>query len=137
MKDTYFKPETITPTAQKMLHDLGKLRKERAFDLACAALLVLDMQDYFLDSASHAYIPSGGSIIPGIRKLVAVFEEASRPIIFTRHINTTDDAGAMAHWWRDMITEENIFSQITESLDTSKCETLPWPTVGRNLLVWL
>jgi isochorismate hydrolase len=120
MRHAYFTPENIHQKSQEMLRDLGDLRKMRPLYLGNSALLVLDMQDYFLDSASHAFIPSGESIIPGIQRLVAIFAENRRPVIFTRHINTPEDAGAMSRWWKDLINAENPLSRITRALDTSK-----------------
>ena len=120
MKDAYFTPENIRQKAGEMLRDLGNLHKARPLDLQKSALLVLDMQDYFLDSAAHAFIPSGGSIIPGIQKLVAAFTQSRRPVVFTRHINTPEDAGTMSRWWRDVITDDNPLSRITDALDTSR-----------------
>ena len=35
-----------------------------------AALLVLDMQNYFLDPASHAFAPSAPSILPNVEKII-------------------------------------------------------------------
>jgi len=120
MKERYFDPETITQKSREMMRDLGISQKGRRVLLDQSALLVLDMQDYFLDSSSHAFIPSGGSIIPGIKKLIAAFKEANRPVIFTRHINTPENAGAMSRWWRDLIIKDHPLSQIAEAFDTSQ-----------------
>ena len=70
-----------------------------------SALLVLDMQEYFLDPASHAFVPSGRSIIPGIQKLVTAYSQRNMPVIFTQHINTRQDAGMMSSWWNELIVE--------------------------------
>jgi bifunctional isochorismate lyase/aryl carrier protein len=120
MKHAYFTPENIRQKSEEMLQELGDLRKVWSLDLQKSALLVLDMQEYFLNSDSHAFIPSGESIIPEIQQLAAAFEEAGRPVVFTRHINTPEDAGAMSRWWRDVITENHPLSRITDALDTSR-----------------
>lgn len=104
-----------------MLARVIPLRKDRAagFDDSRSALLVLDMQDYFLEPASHAFVPSAPAIIPGVRKLVDAFSGRGRPVIFTRHVNTSADAGAMATWWGELIRDGDPKSSITRALDPS------------------
>ena len=82
-----------------------------------SALIICDMQRYFLESQSHAYIPSAGAIIPRIKRLAASFVEKGLPVISTRHLNTKGDAKMMARWWKEVITEDNDLSEITHELD--------------------
>jgi nicotinamidase-related amidase len=72
-----------------------------------AALLVLDMQNYFLDPASHAFTPSAPAIVPNVKKLILMARRLNMEIIFTRHVNDTSNAGMMGRWWRDMIAEDS------------------------------
>lgn len=87
------------------------------FNIRQSALIVTDMQEYFLNKNSHAYIPASESIVEDISSLVSVFRKNNRPVIFTRHINTKENAGMLSAWWSDIITEEN-YSGLTEKLDT-------------------
>jgi isochorismate hydrolase len=80
------------------------------------ALLVLDMQVFFLDEKSHAFVPSAKAILPGVKRLVKVFEEKNRPVFFTRHLNTASNAGLMKMWWQDLITNEALNSRIIPEL---------------------
>ncbi|MBT3261004.1 cysteine hydrolase [bacterium] len=80
------------------------------------ALLVIDMQKYFLDPASHAYISSATAIIPRIQKLIPQFET----VIFTRHLNTKENAKNMSTWWRELLTKNNPLSELIPELDQSK-----------------
>lgn len=82
------------------------------------ALLVLDMQVYFLDPDSHAFIPSALAVLPQIQKLITAFSQRQQSLLFTRHINTTENAGAMSRWWHDLITADNSLSEITPEFDT-------------------
>lgn len=122
MKETYFSDNSIREKSIEMLVRVGPLRKrhEGALDPAHATLLVLDMQDYFLEPSAHAFVPSAPAIIPGIRKLISAFNRHGRPVIFTRHVNTGSDAGAMATWWGELITEDNPASALTGQLDATK-----------------
>jgi isochorismate hydrolase len=77
------------------------------------------MQRYFLESTSHAYVPSAISILPGIEKLITSFSYIGQPVIFTRHVNTETDAEMMSRWWGDLISPHSAHSQIVEPLDTT------------------
>jgi isochorismate hydrolase len=84
-----------------------------------SSLLVLDMQRYFLEPDSHAYIPSAPAIVPGICQLIRAFGQQDLPIVFTQHVNTPQDAGLMASWWRELITAENPLSEIIAEVQRS------------------
>jgi bifunctional isochorismate lyase/aryl carrier protein len=120
MKQTYFTRDTLDQTARKMLQGIKSLRHGRKLNIQIrqSVLLVLDVQQYFLSPDSHAYIPSAPAIIPGIQQLIRAFVENQAPVIFTRHLNTSQNAASMSRWWRDLITEENPLSQIIPELNT-------------------
>jgi len=123
MKEPYFTPETIQAKAQDMLASVSEFRRRHeniVFHPDRAALLVLDMQDYFLNPDSHAFIPSATAILPGIRSLIKVFAAYARPVIFTRHVNTPQDAGLMAKWWQELLRPDAAESRIAAGLDVSK-----------------
>jgi len=82
-----------------------------------AALLILDMQKYFLEKNSHAFIPSALPIIPKIKKLANEFQKRNLPVILTRHINRKEDAKLMGVWWDDLITEMDEMSEIIPEFD--------------------
>lgn len=84
-----------------------------------SALLVLDMQSFFLEESSHAFVPSGPAILPRVHRLIEVFENRKRPVFYTRHLNTPSTAGLMSVWWQDLIKEESSSSQIVPQLDCS------------------
>ena len=108
-----------------MLDEIWSLRERHPnirIDPDHVALLVLDMQEYFLSERSHAYIPAASAIIPGIQMLIEAFMYLNRSVIFTRHVNTPADARMMAAWWKDVIQPESPLSQIAEALDTPGCK---------------
>ena len=120
-KETYFTEGSIQEKSGEMLESVAASRRRHAnisFRLEKAALLVLDMQEYFLQEASHAFIPSAPAIIRGINQLITAFESASRPVIATRHINSKKDAGMMSKWWRDLIKPQTAHSQLDSKLYT-------------------
>jgi len=121
MKEEYFTASSIHREAQQMLDSIEKRIPRRNLDLKPqnSALIVVDMQKYFLDPASHAFIPSAQALIPGINKLVNAFHSTGRPVIFTRHLNSAQNAKLMNRWWKEIITSENPLSHITEDLNVS------------------
>lgn len=80
------------------------------------ALLVLDMQHYFLSPDSHAWIPAGTTIIPAISAMQDYFLERGRTVVQTRHCNNVGDAGMMALQWRELLAKENPLSLIIPEL---------------------
>ena len=84
-----------------------------------AALLVLDMQRYFLDETSHAFIPSAPAIIPRIQSLQSTFINRHLPVIHTRHMNTPQNAGLMNSWWKELMIETNPLSEITADIQNN------------------
>jgi isochorismate hydrolase len=120
-KERYFTSETIQEKGQDLLASVESSRRRRAdiiFKPGTAALLVLDMQEYFLQHDSHAFVPSAPAIVPGIGKLVTAFSSADYPVIATRHTNTLEDAGMMAKWWRDLINPQIAYSHYGNAIKT-------------------
>ena len=122
-KERYFIPETVHTKALDMLDAVRELRRSHGnivFNPARAALLVLDMQEFFLNANSHAFIPSAPAIIPNIQSLIKAFVAHQRPVIFTRHLNTDENADMMAKWWKDLIRPESDMNKVIPGLDSSK-----------------
>lgn len=64
------------------------------------ALLVVDMQKYFIDRQGDAFLPLGRMALPRVQTLIEAFRDAARPVVFTRHEDRAGDAqGAMGRWW--------------------------------------
>ena len=121
MKTRYFSIENIEQEADQMLQQLpgDRARRTANYDPSKSAMLVLDMQSYFLEPSSHAFIPSAPSIIPKLEALIESYFAQDLPVIFTQHLNTLQDAGSMATWWKDLISIENPHSAIIPEFDYS------------------
>ncbi|MBT3391538.1 MAG: isochorismatase family protein [Chloroflexi bacterium] len=118
VKERYFSSNTIDIQAAQMLHQVSSRPRELALIPKHSALLVLDMQEYFLSPESHAYIPSAAAILPGLQNLIDAFSQRNCPIFFTQHINTPENAAMMGQWWREIIFIENPLSVIAPQFDT-------------------
>ncbi len=121
MREIYFTRELIEQQALDLYQQVPGIdhKKGLIFLPRQSALLVLDMQEYFLSKASHAYIPSACAIVDGIIRLVRAYSAIGRPVVFTQHINSARDAGMMANWWSDLIMADNPMQGIIPEIDTS------------------
>ena len=121
MKERYFTIQSLDRQALELYRQVADLsqKKNISFHPERSALLVLDMQAYFLDESSHAYIPSAEAILAGIKVLIKEYHTRGIPIIFTQHINTASNAGMMSIWWKDLITSQNPLHRIIPELDLS------------------
>jgi bifunctional isochorismate lyase/aryl carrier protein len=119
MKERYFTIQSLEHQARALYQQVAEISQQKAisFQPQRSALLVLDMQDYFLNASSHAYIPSAEAILDGIVQLIKAYSIHGRPIIFTQHINTTGNAGMMSHWWKDLITSQNPLHKIIPEIN--------------------
>ena len=130
-KEQYYTQKTIQYKSQEMLSSVAQSRHRHAdidFQPGKAALLVLDMQEYFLRESSHAFVPSAPTIVPGIQRLASAFSNANYPVVFTRHLNTLKDSGMMLKWWRDQINLHSayshniVFENIQNSIQINKTQ---------------
>jgi isochorismate hydrolase len=121
MKEMYFTDLSIDQQASELYRQIIEMTEIRKleFQPSSTALLVLDMQSYFLDPASHAYIPSAGAIVDGILQLVEEFSAHHWPIFFSQHLNTAENAGSMSTWWKDLITPDHPQRGIIPDIDLS------------------
>src|SRR4030042_2898514 len=121
MKESYFTKQSLEQQARDLYQQVSELSRSKVLEYqpSQSVLLVLDMQSYFLDDSSHAYIPSAGAIVNGILQLIDAFFNHQMPIFFSQHMNTADDAGMMSIWWQDLITSKNTLHRIIPEIDTS------------------
>lgn len=115
-KENYFEDPNWRPVVVR--------EPKASLEPSTAALLVLDMQQYFLDPGSHAYIPAASSIVPRIERLQRAFLEKELFVLQTRHLNRLGDAGQMSQWWRELIAAENPLSRLTHHLENRRVSVL-------------
>jgi len=89
-----------------------QLNKEKS------ALLVIDMQNFFLNSSSPTFTCGGLAILPTLKQLIRVFRGANRPVIYTCHVHHPDhiDAGIMEWWWEGMCIEGSEESKVHKEI---------------------
>jgi nicotinamidase-related amidase len=120
LKENYLTPGDIEENALRLIPDASE--RGPVFDISRAALLILDMQKFFLDEKSHAFVPDASAIVTRLAGLARRFGAAGRPIILTRHSNTAGDAGMMKEWWDDLLEPESpeaALEPVLEDLSTA------------------
>lgn len=107
---------TKTQTWIKQIEHYNQHQME--LNVGKSALLVIDMQYFFLDPASPSFTCGGPAIIPTLKRLIASFREAERPVIYTRHVHHRDnvDAGMMKWWWEGMCIEGSPESEVHKEI---------------------
>ncbi len=107
--------KTISSKTRQWLKTVAPFNRDHlTLEPTRAALLVVDMQNYFLAPGAPAYLSAGTVILPAVKKLIAAFRASARPVIFTRHAHHPDghDAGIMKWWWDKMCTDGTPESEI-------------------------
>ena len=71
----------------RMVERLGREHVQESFETEKTALVVVDMQNYFLDESQLAGCPVGQTIVDNVNRLAGVVREAGGIIIWTQHFN--------------------------------------------------
>lgn len=110
--------EEFDSRAREWLRILG-LERRRFFplDLSESVLIVIDMQDFFLDKRSHAYIPASELIVPNVRALIGRYRAKGMPVAFSRHLHKDgEDLGMMGKWWSDPMMESDPMTKLSDKM---------------------
>lgn len=117
--DAYVTPETLGAKAAEWLERLGPFNSHAmALNRSACALIVVDMQPFFLDPSSPTFTCGGLAILPTVRRLVEAFRQAGRPVLFTRHVHHPADLdlGIMGWWWQGKCIEGAPESEVHADL---------------------
>lgn len=91
-----------------------------------SALLVIDMQKFFLDPVSPTFTCGGIAILNNIKQLIESFRKAGSPVIYTCHVHHPFgiDAGIMKWWWEGMCKEGTEESKVHDELTPNPNEKI-------------
>jgi len=80
--EPYVTPDSLEEKTQYWLKKIEPFNQHRMqFNKEKSALLVIDMQEFFLDPASPTFTCGGLAILPTVKQLIQAFREANRPVI--------------------------------------------------------
>lgn len=87
-------------------------------DVPHSALLVIDMQNFFLDPKSPTFTEGGLAILPNVKKLISAFRKRKRPVIYTTHEHKSMemDGGILGWWWEGMCMEGTKDAEIHKEI---------------------
>jgi len=119
MNKPHVTEKNIDQKAGEWLEEIAAYNSHKmSLDTAKAALIVIDMQKFFIDGNSATFTEGGPAIVPNCRRLIDSFRHAHRPVIFTRHVHKSAelDGGILAWWWEDMCLEGTPEAEIIDEL---------------------
>lgn len=119
MTPYYVTEETLPVKTREWLARIAPFNPERMkLNPAHAALLVIDMQRFFLDPQSPTFTCGGVAIMGNVKRLIERFRAAGRPVIYTCHVHHPEmlDAGIMGWWWEGMCLEGSEEAQVHPDL---------------------
>lgn len=92
--------------------------RERQISPGQAALLIIDMQKFFLSPGNTAYTPSGLEVLPNVKMLLEECRRAAIPVLYTRHehFDIQIDTGAMGGWWPEHCMQSAEEADVHEEL---------------------
>ena len=117
--EPYVTTDTLEASTRRWMERIAPFNEPRMeFSPGSAALMVVDMQKFFLDPASPTFTCGGIAIIPTIQSLLSAFRAAKRPVLYTRHVHHPDhlDAGIMGWWWKGMCLEGSPESEVHDAI---------------------
>ncbi|MBI5208548.1 MAG: isochorismatase family protein [Elusimicrobia bacterium] len=124
---SYVRPSTLPARAAAWLGEARKTgRREFPLEPGSAALLVVDMQEFFLSRRSPAYAPQARAVLPNVRALVEAFRRAGRPALFTLHAHEDParDGGLMTWWWDKACLAGTPEASVSPVLEPARGEVL-------------
>lgn len=92
--------------------------KTLPFNWERSALLVTDMQEFFLNPGSPAYMPQALPALANAARLAASFREVGRPVFFTSHAHEDPalDGGLMTLWWKKVCLAGTPEAEVSPAL---------------------
>ncbi|MCX7833137.1 MAG: cysteine hydrolase [Ignavibacteria bacterium] len=118
LKENYFDKKIRNINIKKIYSKIIEVKNLKS-NYSKSALLVLDMQNYFLNSQSNAFIPTSLEIINNINKLIAYFKDHNRPVILTQHFNKENSL--MNYWWKNNRNFKGSFLDIYPKIEKDNC----------------
>ena len=100
----YVMPESVK---DRVLRRQGKLFSHDTIEAGRAALVVVDMQNYFCAAGFPAEVPLSRGIVPNINRMARAMRAAGGTVVWVQ----TDSAEALARWGKHhtfMLTPERV-----------------------------
>src|SRR6202162_4602111 len=112
----YVMPQSVK---NRVLRRQGKLLSHDPIDAARTALIVIDMQNYFVTKGFPAEIASARGIVPNINKMARAIREAGGSVMWVQ----TTATGALEQWGNHhkyMLTPERVQKRLAHLDEASE-----------------
>lgn len=122
IKEQYYTEENLFAKAKEFVNELQEFRDKHLWKLKKdkVALLIIDMQEFFLQENSHAFIPSISAIIKPIKQLQDLFLSLDLVVLQTKHSNNSSNDTNMLKWWGSVLRAGDPLAKICPLLSTPK-----------------
>ena len=104
---------TPQPVKDRVIRRQGKLFSHDTIEPARTALVVVDMQNYFVAEGFAAEVPQARGIVPNINRMAKALRAAGGNVVWVQ----TTATGAIEHWGnhhRHMLTPERVEKRLTQ-----------------------
>ena len=115
-KEDYFTEDNCNSKIASWEAALSHSKRWKKYTTQNTALLVIDMQNYFLDPKSHAFIPSNKIIVRNILRLINLYRSNNLPIIFTYFAIQPEEKDSIGNWWNDTVYDNSHESKIINQI---------------------
>jgi ureidoacrylate peracid hydrolase len=112
-------PENIARKSKEWLESIRKFNVHRSpIDTEHSALLVIDMQKFFIGTRVSSLMEPGNAILPNVKRLIDHYHEKGNPVVYTRHVHKPDgsDLGILGEWWDEHSIDGTDEAEIHESI---------------------
>lgn len=98
---------------------------------SATALVVVDMQNYFLDPASGASVPNARAIVPNINRLAKALRAAGGRVVWIRTLFTEEALADIPHFHHELLTPER-FETRCAALNRAAEGSQLWPDLDER-----
>jgi len=104
----YVTEDSLTSKTAQWEERIRPFAENELTKLTQPALLVIDMQRYFVEPGGRAFLPAARAILSNIISLTDAFRAAGLPVLFTRHGHKRGEASpTMDAWWNGRLLYED------------------------------
>lgn len=119
---TYTIPESVRA---RVIGRQGRMPAHETIDASRTALVVVDMQNYFVAEGFPAYVPLAKTVVPNINRIASAMRAARGLVVWIQ----TTASGALEYWanhHRYMLTPERVSKRLANLAEGSEGFAL-WP----------
>ncbi len=100
---TYITPRTLKAKTAQWLREIEPFNyRKRSFRPRSGALIVVDTQRFFIEKPYPLSCENSRVILPRLRKLIAAFRRAGRPVLYVAQMHKgvdVDRGEQLSRWW--------------------------------------